>query len=306
MKKTIIIICIVLVLVGGGYFYMQYMGGSWDDASKSSVVLNTSKPDIQNIKYTVEGEVVGLNTAGVESGATMVGMPTYGDIDADGDADGAVWLTKKYGENENIFYAAVAINESKTSTESGVTTEAKAPNAVLLGDNIQPKSIEVKNGQTIYTFLDQVPNTSPTSTPTVTQSVAVDYDTNTGNLVVGTVAPTPVPPQNMTLDMKQWKWVETISQSGEKTYPSATEGFTVNLQSLGVFNATADCNVVGGVYTTTGSNIEFSQMKGTGLSCSRSNESVFWNIFENAESYTFNSSSQLVFNLGSNGTAIFK
>lgn len=304
MNKVIIIVLIVLVLAGGGFFYMKYMGGGLDFSgflnSNTVALTNTSKPDLQNIKYTIDGAEVGPLDGGVS-----VGTPTYGDIDQDGDQDGAVWYRKDLSESEKVYYAAIVINESQKNNESGVTKEVKAPNAVLLGDNILPQSIEVKNGQTVYTFLDQVPNTSPSSTPTVSQSVAVDYDTNSGNLVVVEIPPTPVPPQNMTLDMKQWKWVQTTGQSGV-TYPSAPEGFTVTLQSSGVFNATADCNVVGGVYTTTGSSIEFSQMKGTGLSCSRSNESVFWSIFENAESYSFNASSELIFNLGNNSTAVFK
>ncbi len=304
MKKVIIIV--LVVLAGGGFFYMRYMGGGLNLAgtpnTNSVAITNTSKPDLQNIKYTIDGVEVSPTLGGAS-----VGTPAYGDIDQDGDQDGAIWYMKSENEDEKIYYAAVVINESQKSTESGVTKEVKAPNAVLLGDNITPQSIEVKNGQTVYTFLDQVPNTPPTSTPTVQQSVAVDYDTESGDLVVVEVPPTPVPPQNMTLDMKQWEWVETINANGSKTYPTESGNFTVNLQAAGVFNATADCNVVGGVYKTTGTNsIEFSEMKGTGLSCSRSNESVFWKIFEDAQSYTFNASSQLVLNLGSNGTAVFK
>lgn len=319
--KSIITILVIILIIGGVFWGLtKYQGSfSFDGLfSKNTstpnalpLVENTSKPDINNATYRVEG--ISLNIIdGVAqtdpaypevNGVSLYGNPAYGDLNGDGALDAAVAIVNK---DSKKYYGALVLNKDG---------KAESPNAVYLGENIKPSNVSVENGQAVYAFDAHTPNQSTTNTPTVPTTVTVTYNPTTNeatpsapNTNTNTQSQNPTfDPSTMSLDMKEWRWQFTVANNGTKTYPPVPTGFTLKFNNNGTFNATADCNVVGGVYSTTSNQITFSELKNQNLSCPRSDETQFWKSFQDAESFVFTSSGELVLTLElAKGTAVFK
>ena len=101
------------------------------------------------------------------------GEPIYGNLNNDGLADQAVWLTDSPGGSGTFYYAELLIN-----TGSGY----KATNAILLGDRIAPQNINIQNGRAVYNFAERKANEPFTTPPSVGKSVWVNYDSKTNQI----------------------------------------------------------------------------------------------------------------------------
>ena len=88
----------------------------------------------------------------------VFGEPEWGDLDADGDEDAAVVLLHRTGGSGSFFYIAAAIR-----TQDGFI----GTNAVLLGDRVALRSLQVRNGVLMADYADRRATQPMLAAPTV-------------------------------------------------------------------------------------------------------------------------------------------
>lgn len=108
--------------------------------------------------YSVEGRPVTLRNGHAERAAApgsatristqVVGVPAYGDIDGDGDGDALLFLSQQPGGSGTFYYAAVAYK-----VEDGFLGGM----AVLIGDRVVPRRLDVLQGVVVIDYLDRAP-----------------------------------------------------------------------------------------------------------------------------------------------------
>jgi len=102
-----------------------------------------------------------------------------------------------------------------------------------------------------------------------------------------------------------WQWTDySDTASGETSIPDSS-AYTISFNSDGTFNAKADCNNAGGVYTTDGSNIKINVQTSTRALCPPGSLSdQYLTYLGSARTYNTGVSS-LRFDLATNGGAMF-
>ncbi len=313
MKTSTLIMIVLLVLVLGAFVFTRFSPSEEvivNLPNDNSGVEDVSKPEVNNLSYNVDGDVFNLVDGKAEilslpGSATMnslsiFGEPVYGDLDADGDVDGAVWLLNEPGGTGVFYYGALVMNDG---TGKGVAT-----NTMFLGDRIAPQTLEVQDGRVVYNFAIRKETDPMTAEPSVGKSVWVNYDKNTGE--IGEWVKDfegEADPSVMKLDMKTWEWNSVTYNDGKKIVPKDPKKFTLTFKKDGSFSASTDCNGIGGNYKVTDKQIVFSEMLGTLMYCEGSQEGDFKKVLEQASSYFFTSKGELVFDLKfDSGSAIFK
>jgi hypothetical protein len=108
--------------------------------------------------YLVEGESVRLqNGRAVRPAAPgaatairtqVLGAPTYGDIDGDGDTDAVLFLVQDPGGSGTFYYVAAA-----QKIDGGY----RGGTAVLIGDRITPNRLDVVHGVVVVDYLERAP-----------------------------------------------------------------------------------------------------------------------------------------------------
>lgn len=108
--------------------------------------------------YQVEGEPVRLQNGRAARPAApgaatairtqMLGAPTYGDIDGDGDADAVLFLVQDSGGSGTFYYVAAA-----HKVDGGYRGGA----AVLIGDRIILQRLDVIHGVVVVDYLERAP-----------------------------------------------------------------------------------------------------------------------------------------------------
>jgi hypothetical protein len=106
--------------------------------------------------FTIEGEPVALRDGYAERPAApgsattvetqVVGAPAYGDIDGDGDGDALVFLSQQPGGSGTFYYVAAA-----RKLDGGY----QGGKAVLIGDRIAPRRLDVLHGVVVIEYLDR-------------------------------------------------------------------------------------------------------------------------------------------------------
>ena len=124
--------------------------------------------DPGNASYLIEDEVITLSagraahpvvTGSAEQVETRVfGAPEWSDLDADGVEDAAVILVHRTGGSGTFLYIAAAMR----AQEGFIGT-----NAVLLGDRIAPRSLQIRNGVLLASYADRQPGEPMSAAPTV-------------------------------------------------------------------------------------------------------------------------------------------
>lgn len=140
--------------------------------------------NVENLSYEAEGESFILvdgeatnpvpDIPGATNTLTLFGEAEYGDLDADGDMDAAVWLMNDPGGTGLFYYAAFVINNE------GV---GKTMPAFFIGDRIAPQSLSIAGGAATYSFADRKLDEPFTAEPTVGKSIELRFDKKTNKVI---------------------------------------------------------------------------------------------------------------------------
>lgn len=301
MKKTnlSILILTIVLLIGAFYLYKN-------SNEKEQVIVKTS--DYKNTSYIVNGERVtfvnGASEVGVAPGSTSRVITKYfgneisKDLNGDGKEDVTFLITQETGGTGTFFYVVAALN-----TEDGY----KGSDAVLLGDRIDPQTIESGPGNSIIVnYLDRTLTESMATKPSVSKSIRLILDPET--MKFGQVE------QNfegeadikvMNLDMKTWKWVKAELSDGKIIEPNKKDEFTLTFNKDGSFSAKTDCNSMGGKYVSTKNTITFKDIFSTKMYCEGSQENEFSSLLDKTTQYMFTSKGELVLNLKYDSGSVF-
>lgn len=122
--------------------------------------------------YRVEGEPVRLRNGravrpvapGSATAITtqVLGAPTYGDIDGDGDIDAVIFLVQDSGGSGTFYYVAAAHK---------VAGGYRGGDAVLMGDRITPHRLDVIHGVVVVDYLERAPGEPMAAEPVLARTV---------------------------------------------------------------------------------------------------------------------------------------
>ena len=154
---------------------------AWSCAAGFSQHTATGLPssegvDPLNANYRIDGQEVRLREGRFEAEAApgsaektqtiVFGQPVYGDLDNDGNADAALFLIRRTGGSGTFVYVAAAINIRGTF---------RGTNAVLIGDRVTPKSLEIRNGIVIVNYDDRRPGEPMAASPSVAKTLQLVF-----------------------------------------------------------------------------------------------------------------------------------
>jgi heat shock protein HslJ len=159
----------------------------------------------------------------------------------------------------------------------------------------------------IVNYADRAPGDPFTAEPSVRKSAWLLLDP--GTLQFGEVAQDfagEADPARMRLDMKTWAWIRTTYADGREIVPRQAERFTLAFAADGTFAATTDCNGMRGSYSATANTLAFGAVAATRMFCADSQESDFAAVLESTRAFRFTSRGELIFELESDGSAVFR
>lgn len=218
------------------------------------------------------------------------GEPVMADLNGDEVDDAVLILTHSTGGSGTFYYLAAAI-----ASVDGYSSETTA---VLLGDRIEPKAIEVRGGKASVRFMTRGIAESFADLPTVERTRDFIYDGDGVSLVeVAHDFEGEADPDLMTLGMHAWTWIETAYNNDTIKKPNEKEAFTLTFEDGRVHGAT-DCNRFNGAYTVDDHNIQFDdEMATTKMYCEGSQEAEFVKMLLEVRSYFFTSKGELIFEI---------
>lgn len=110
----------------------------------------------------------------------------------------------------------------------------------------------------------------------------------------------------LTLEGREWTWVETLYNNDIKLRPNKAEAFKLEFND-GRVGITTDCNSGSGAYVIDDNKIEIKNIASTKMACSDTQEEEFFKMLEEVNSYFFAETGRLVFDLKFDvGSSIFK
>lgn len=315
---------VVLLVVLAGVIYMfntsvEGINAVIDSSGNLSMAdYNKAKLAAYDGTYIVNGESIelisGLSELEIDSNpdtstrtpaSTRItryfGNDAKGDLDGDGSEDVAFIITQQTGGTGTFYYVTALLN----TADGKVGTEA-----VPIGDRIAPQSTSIEGGILSVNYMDRKDGESMATDPSVAKSLYLKLNVKTLKFslasapVVKKVAENPegeADPSRMTLGMKTWSWISTKYNDGTEVKPSLEGGFALSFSNGQHFILNTDCNSIGGDYTLSGKNISFTATVTTNKFCATSQESEYAGMIGQAQSYTFTSRGELVFDLKSSG-----
>lgn len=320
MKKKIFIILgvlvviVILVALAGMYKfnYLVSLPGYDVDGNKIDDSEIISNP--KNATYTIDGKEVALingvsEIAAAPGSAAKITTRYFGnevraDLNGDGREDSVFLLTQETGGSGTFFYVVAALDIGNGWVGS---------KGYFLGDRIAPQTTHMSHNPShqnviVVNYVGREDGQSMAEQPSVGKSVWLKLDI--GSMTFGEVVQNfegEANPDNMTLDMKTWKWVRTEYNNDTELTPNKTDAFTLTFSGEGSVSATTDCNSMNGTYKLDGNRITFGPMAMTMMFCPDSQEQDFAKMFEEIQSYFFTSKGELIFEFKfDSGTAIFR
>lgn len=267
-----------------------------------------ARSDPRNTSYIIENTEVTLVNGAAEapvardSSSKVItrirGGSTMADLNKDGIDDAVLILTHSTGGSGTFYYlvAAIASGEGYAGTTG-----------LLLGDRIDPQSIEVSDGKASVRYLIRKADESFADKPSVERVRDVIYSSESRRLVeVAHDFEGEADPSRMTLEMHTWTWVKTIYNNDTTKVPAREKAFTLTFMD-GRVSGNTDCNSFNGAYTVEDKKIRFNEeMAMTRMFCEGSQETEFVQMLLNVNSYFFTSRGQLVLELKyDSGSMIF-
>lgn len=295
MRKIFYIVMAAAVIVIGFYAFNAYI---YNEKQGESQVA-TSHLDAL---YIIDGNLVRLKNGTNESESLVTryfGNEVKTDLDGDGVEDIAFLVTQSSGGDEIRYYVVGALN-----TKDGYV----GSQALYLGDRIAPQTTAKGTGKiVVVNYADRKAGEGFEIDPSQGKSIWLLLDPE--SMQWGEVAQNfegEADPAKMTLGMKAWAWNGTKLIDGAMVVPKDLKKFTVTFGAANAFTATTDCNSMGGTYITDGSTITLSNMYMTKMFCQDSQEGDFSKTLSDAQSYSFTSKGELIFELKNGGSATFK
>jgi len=273
------------------------------EATEAEEVQRPADP--RNAVYVIEGTPVMLidgaadEPAAARSASRVVtriwGEPVLADLNEDGVEDAVLILTRSTGGSGTFYYLVAAIG--RADGYSGTT-------AVLLGDRIEPKAIEVRDGKASVRFMTRGADESFADSPTIERTRDFMYDDGMQGGGLAQLVEVAhdfddedegeADPNRMTLEMHTWTWVKTAYNNDTVVQPNEKEAFTLTFAD-GRVQGTTDCNGFGGAYTANERKIQFDdKMVMTKMYCEGSQETEFVKMLLNVGSYLFTGKGELI------------
>jgi hypothetical protein len=106
----------------------------------------------------------------------VIGEPALGDVNRDGHRDAALLIENDPGGGGRFYYAVLAVNESGSY---------RATNALLMGDRIEPLTVDFLDLRFVYNYFDRQPGESVTARPSVQKSLWIRFDRKSGIISAG-------------------------------------------------------------------------------------------------------------------------
>jgi heat shock protein HslJ len=268
---------------------------------------NLSSP--LNATYVIGDQKITLvngfaETSAVPHSSTKIttevwGTPEFADLNGDGQEDAALILIHSSGGSGTFYYVAAAIRYADGY---------HGTSAVLLGDRIEARNIDISNNRITVEFLDRARSDAFSAPPSVPMKQLVIYDCDTKQLaqVVREFAGE-ADPERMMLPMKTWYWVKTSYNDDSIHTPTVPDVFSLVFQTDGKLIVTTDCNNMRGNYQVMNHRLNIEQLISTRMYCENSQEQLFANMLQNVNSYFFTSHGKLVLELKyDSGAMIFR
>lgn len=131
--------------------------------SPRDAVYRVGKQAVQLIDGYSESEAAPGSTAKIVT--LVVKDPVFGDLDGDGQADAALFLSQASGGSGTFLYVAAAV--AKNNRWQGT-------NAVFIGDRVAPQTIRIGDGVIVARYLDRRPEESMAVTPSVEKTLEIE------------------------------------------------------------------------------------------------------------------------------------
>ena len=138
-------------------------------------VYATGPDGVLNAAFRIDGQTVQLVNGRAEAAAApgssakvvtqVVNDSVFGDLDGDGQADAALFLSQTSGGSGTFYYVAAVI--AKDGRWQGT-------NAVFIGDRVAPQTIRIGDGVIVARYLDRRPEESMAVTPSVAKTLEIE------------------------------------------------------------------------------------------------------------------------------------
>lgn len=291
----------VIALIVGVLFYRGAANGINDNMYGDPL-----KNDLKSFRveisgqpfYLVDGKAENMyRIEGTETKNTLTIFqePVTGDLDGDGDMDGAILLVNNPGGSGTFYYAVLVMNNAG---------KYDATNVLLLGDRIAPQTIEIHDGRAVFNYAERKASEPMTTPPSMGKSLWIHFDKKSGE--IGEWVKDfegEADPARMTLGMKKWMWVKTIDSKGSTITPKIADKFGLTFSKDGNVAVSTDCNSMGGKYTSKDGALSFGNMFSTMMYCEGSQEQEFSQTLQVVTKFEFTSKGELL--LRSDGNTMF-
>jgi len=127
---------------------------------------------VLNATYLIEKQTVRLINGRAETQAApgsairittvVFGKPAYGDLNDDGREDATVFLMHDPGGSGTFYYVAAAIAANDT---------CQGTNAVFLGDRVDPRAIQIRNGVIVADYADRRADQPMAAAPSIGKTI---------------------------------------------------------------------------------------------------------------------------------------
>jgi hypothetical protein len=170
---TFLLAVIAAVAIAGFIRFNFTDGGDIVPVSPPAAVTDLTVT-IDDQKFTLSNgvaEIPAASGSAVKTTIRLIGEPAMGDADGDGDLDAALLIQNDPGGSGTFYYAVVALNNG------GVY---RASNALLLGDRIEPQTVEFTDGRFAYTYAERRAGEPMVAYPSIEKTVLITVDKSTG------------------------------------------------------------------------------------------------------------------------------
>ena len=149
-----------LIFVFAVELLLAYPAQAEPPGSAFSGVLNATYIIEKRKVHLIDGraEVQAAPGSAAKITTAVFGKPVCGDLDGDGRDDAALFLVHDSGGSGTFHYVAAAI------AQNGIY---QGTNAVLLGDRIDLRTIQIQNGVIVADYADRRPDQSMVAPPSI-------------------------------------------------------------------------------------------------------------------------------------------